>query len=191
MLEEGFVMQYIALLRGINISGKNKISMSELKKELEENKYKNVSTYLNSGNVIFQSNVKSKQRIMQDICSIIKNKFNLEIPVFIMTSSELEDVLNNNPSWWGIDNKEIYDNLIFIIPPTKYKEVYDTIGEPKDEIEKIKEYNNYIFWSYDLKNYRKSNWWVKTASTDIRNKITIRTANTMRKVLDICKETCL
>ena len=184
-------MQYIALLRGINISGKNKISMSELKKELEENKYKNVSTYLNSGNVIFQSNLKSKQCIMQDICSIIKNKFNLEIPVFVMTSSELEDVLNNNPSWWGIDNKEIYDNLIFIIPPTKYKEVYDTIGEPKDEIEKIKEYNNCIFWSYDLKNYRKSNWWVKTASTDIRNKITIRTANTMRKVLDICKETCL
>ena len=72
-----------------------------------------------------------------------------------------------------------------------YKEVYDTIGEPKDEIEKIKEYNNYIFWSYDLKNYRKSNWWVKTASTDIRNKITIRTANTMRKILEICKETCL
>lgn len=180
-------MQYIALLRGINISGKNKISMNDLKKELEENEYKNVSTYLNSGNIIFQSNVKSNQRIMQDICSIIKNKFNLEIPVFIMTSSELEDVLNNNPSWWETNNKEIYDNLIFIIPPTKYKEIYDAIGEPKSEIEKIKEYNNFIFWSYDLKNYRKSNWWVKTASTDIRNKITIRTANTMRKVLGICK----
>lgn len=47
-------MQYIALLRGINISGKNKISMNDLKKELEENEYKNVSTYLNSGNIIFQ-----------------------------------------------------------------------------------------------------------------------------------------
>lgn len=46
-------MQYIALLRGINISGKNKISMNDLKKELEENEYKNVSTYLNSGNIIF------------------------------------------------------------------------------------------------------------------------------------------
>lgn len=46
-------MKYIALLRGINISGKNKISMSELKKELEENGYQNVFTYLNSGNVVF------------------------------------------------------------------------------------------------------------------------------------------
>ena len=56
-------MKYIALLRGINISGKNKISMSELKLELEKNKYQNVSTYLNSGNVIFESNINNKEDI--------------------------------------------------------------------------------------------------------------------------------
>ena len=180
-------MKYIALLRGINISGKNKISMNELKLELENKKYKNISTYINSGNVIFESNIDNKEFIMKDINKIIKNKFNLEIPVFVMTVLELEDILNNNPNWWGTDSKEVYHNLIFIIPPTKYEEVYDTIGEPKEDIEKIKEYNNCIFWSYDLKNYRKSNWWSKTASTNISNKITIRTANTMKKVLAICK----
>ena len=180
-------MKYIVLLRGINISGKNKISMNELKQELENNKYKNVSTYLNSGNIIFESNIDNKEIIMKDINKIIKIKFNLDIPCFVMTSFELEDILNNNPDWWGTDNKEIYDNLIFIIPPTKYEEVYNTIGEPKGDIEKIEKYNNYIFWSYDLKNYRKSNWWVKTASTNIKDKITIRTANTMKKVLEICK----
>lgn len=185
--EVTIIMKYIALLRGINISGKNKISMSELKLELEKNKYQNVSTYLNSGNVIFESDIDNKESIMQEIHKIIKNKFNLEIPVFIMTAFELEDILNNNPNWWGTDNKEVYHNLIFIIPPTKYKDVYNTIGEPKEDIEKIKEYNNSIFWSYDLKNYRKSNWWSKTASTNISDKITIRTANTMKKVLEICK----
>lgn len=180
-------MKYIALLRGINISGKNKISMSELKLELEKNKYQNVSTYLNSGNVIFESNINNKEDIMKDIYKIIKNKFNLEIPIFVMTSLELEDILNNNPKWWGTENKEIYDNLIFIIPPTRCEEVYNTVGEPSKDIDKIGEYNNVIFWSFDLKNYRKSNYWVKTASTDIKDKITIRTANTMRKILEICK----
>ena len=184
-------MKYIALLRGINISGKNKISMSELKLELEKNKYQNVSTYLNSGNVIFETNMKSKGDIIKDLCTIIKNKFNLEIPIFIMTSLELEDILNNYPNWWGTDNKKIYDNLIFIIPPTQYEEVYNTIGTPSKDIEKIKEYNNSIFWSYDLKNYRKSNWWSKTASTNIKDKITIRTANTMKKILEICDSTLL
>lgn len=181
------MIKYIALLRGINISGKNKISMSELKLELEKNKYQNVSTYLNSGNVIFESNINNKETIMKDIYKIIKNKFNLEVPIFVMTSLELEDILNNSPKWWGTYNKEIYDNLIFIITSTKYEDVYNTIGEPKEDIEKIKEYNNSIFWSYDLKKYRKSNWWSKTASTNISDKITIRTANTMKKILEICK----
>ena len=162
-------MKYIALLRGINISGKNKISMPELKKLLEENNYQNVSTYLN-------------------IHTLIKTKFILDIPVYITTDKELEDILNNSPKWWGSNNKEIYDNLIFIIPPTKYEEVYNTIGLPKEGLEQIEEYNNCIFWSFDLNNYRKSNWWVKTASTDIKDKITIRTANTMRKILEICQK---
>ena len=181
-------MKYIALLRGINISGKNKISMSELKLALEENKYQNVLTYLNSGNVIFEIDVADKEFIMNDICKIIKCKFNIEIPVFVMTAFELENILNNKPNWWGTDNKEIYDNLIFIIPNAKYEDIYNTIGNPKEDIEKIKEYNNFIFWSFNLKNYRKSNWWVKTASTDIKDKITIRTANTMKKLLEICKK---
>lgn len=180
-------MKYIALLRGINISGKNKISMGELKSELDK-KYKNVSTYLNSGNVIFESEIKDKEMIMNDIYQIVKNKFDLEIPVFVMTTDELEDILNHKPEWWGTDNKEIYDNLIFIIPPTKYEDVYNTIWEPKQDIEKIEVYKNSIFWSFDLKNYRKSNWWVKTASTNIKDRITIRTSNTTKKVLEICKK---
>lgn len=178
-------MKYIALLRGINISGKNKIPMKELKLYLEE-KYQNVSTYLNSGNIIFESDM-DKETIMKDIYKTIKNKFNLEIPVFIMTLPELKELLSNAPNWWGNNNKEIYDNLIFIIPPTKYEEVYNTIGKPKENIEQIKEYNNYIFWSFDLKNYRKSNWWIKTASTNIKDKITIRTSNTMKNLLRLCE----
>ena len=180
-------MKYIALLRGINISGKNKIPMSELKKELEENKYREVITYLNSGNVIFETDIDNKETIMEDIYRIIERKFNFEIPVFVMTEFELEDILDNAPKWWGTNSKEIYDNLIFLIFPIKYEKVYNTIGMPNEDIEKIKKYNNSIFWSYDLKNYRKSIWHRKTISTNISNKITIRTANTMKKVLEICK----
>lgn len=91
-------MKYIALLRGINISGKNKISMSELKRVLEENRYENVSTYLNSGNVIFETKQKDKDSIAKNVYDIVKATFNLEIPIFIMTAVELEDILDNNPN---------------------------------------------------------------------------------------------
>lgn len=180
-------MKYIALLRGVNISGKNKIVMSKLKEVLEENNYQNVITYLNSGNVIFESSVTNKENLANDLSKIIKNNFSLDIPVFVIDENKLENVLNNAPDWWGTDNKEIYDNLIFIMPPTKYEDVYNTIGNPSENIDKIEEFHNSIFWSFNLNQYRKSNWWIKTASTSIKVKITIRTANTMKKILEICK----
>lgn len=184
--ESEIVMKYIALLRGINISGKNKIVMSELKKEFTNMGYKEVITYLNSGNVVFESDIKDKNAIKNNIQLMIKDKFKFDIPIQVITSQELEELIIHSPDWWGKDNKEIYDNIIFIIPPTTYNEVFDTIGSP-NEYEKIQEYKNNIFWSFDLKNYRKANWWSKTASTNISGKITIRTANTMKKILEISK----
>lgn len=178
--------KYIALLRGINISGKNKIPMSELKKEFEILGYEDVITYLNSGNVIFKTNEDDETTIVKIIHKMIEEKFDIDIPIYIIKASQLKELLDNQPEWWGTSNKEIYDNVIFIIPPTKFEDVYNTIGEPKKELEKIQEYKNNIFWSYDLKNYRKTNWWAKTASTSISNSITIRTANTMKKILELC-----
>ena len=180
-------MKYIALLRGINISGKNKIAMSYLKKEFTTLGYKEVLTYLNSGNVVFESDIEDKNVIKNNIQIMIKDKINLDIPTYVITLQELDELISHSPDWWGKDNKDIFDNIIFIIPPTTYNEVFDTMGSP-NEYEKIQEYKNNIFWSYDLKNYRKSNWWSKTASTEISNKITIRTANTLRKVLEISKK---
>ena len=181
-------MKYIILLRGINISGKNKISMADLKRYLTENGYQNVTTCLNSGNIILESVKNNKEKIADDISTIIKSKFNLEIPVFVMDYLALNDLLNNAPSWWGTNNKEIYDNIIFILPPTKSDEVKGVLGNLNEQIEKEFEYKNFIFWSYELKNYRKSYWWVKTASTYIKDNITIRTGNTVKKLLEICKK---
>ena len=160
--------------------------MAELKKEFETLGFENVITYLNSGNVIFTSDIQDENTITNTIHKKIEEKFKLDIPVFIIEASKLKELLENQPEWWGTAKKEIYDNIIFIIPPTTYEEVYKALGEPKQELEKIKEYKNNIFWSYSLKDYRKTNWWAKTANTSISQSITIRTANTMRKVLEMC-----
>ena len=76
-------MKYIVLLRETNISEKNKISMNELKIELEK-KYNNVMTYLNSRNIILES-FESKKNITNQILKIINDKFNLKIPIHILT----------------------------------------------------------------------------------------------------------
>ena len=75
--------------------------------------------------------------------------------------------------------------IIFIIPPAKFSDVYDEIGEPKKELEKIADYKDVIFWSFSRKDYQKTNWWSKTANANIGSKLTIRTANTVRKLVDM------
>lgn len=108
--------RYIALLRGLNISEKNKIPMSELKEAFLELNFAEVTAYLNSENVVFPSSIEDMRFLSGKIKLIIKNRFDLNIPVFIILQKKLAEILSNSPEWWGNDNKEIYDNLIFPIP---------------------------------------------------------------------------
>ena len=158
--------------------------MSILKNSLLSDGYLSVKTYLNSGNIILESDL-NKDKIVNDIVVILKNEFDVSVPVFVIEFDKLDDILNNNPKWWGTDNKEIYDNLIFIMPGVSTDEVCDALGKPSDDIEKVYVYDNVIFWSFKLDSYRKANWWIKTARTDIKDFITIRTAGTVRKLLEI------
>ena len=175
--------RYIAFLRGVNISGKNKVPMAELRKDFERLDFGEVKTYLNSGNVVFSSDEDNTERLTKQIERMIKNQFDLDIPVFVISKEELEDILYHAPDWWGDESKEIYDNLIFIMPPATFKDVYSEIGEPKEGLEKIKEYKETVFWSFSRKDYQKTNWWSKTASVNLSSKLTIRTANTVRKIV--------
>lgn len=130
-------MKYIILLRGINISGKNKISMNELKQELENLGYSNVITHLNSGNIIITTN-KKEEEIVSAVREMIKNKFGLDIPVFVIKSQDLEELVENKPSWWNTKNKEIYDNIIFILKPHTFKEISEALGNPIMKMNKLK-----------------------------------------------------
>jgi len=177
--------RYIALLRGINVGGKNKIVMAKLKTNMIELGYKDVFTYLNSGNIIFSSSENNLNNLANKIMSMIYHSFNLDIPVFIILQSDLKDILNKSPDWWGNSNKEIYNNIIFLLSPLSYENFYNEIGITNSQYEKSFNYKNIIFWSFNRKNYRKTNWWSKTANSNISNKITIRTANTLKKIAEM------
>lgn len=134
--------RYIALLRGINISGKNKMPVAELKAGFAE------AGYLNSGNVAFDSDAEDKGSISESITVMIKDRFMLDIPVPVILQEELADILANAPKWWRDDNKEIYDNLVFIFPSVDYDRLYSALGEPEAEYEKVFNYKNAVFWSF-------------------------------------------
>ena len=96
--------RYIALLRGVNISGKNKVPMAELKKCFEALDFTEVKTYLNSGNVVFSCADADAAELTGRIERMIRHEFGLDIPVFIILQEELADILLHAPVWWGTEN---------------------------------------------------------------------------------------
>ena len=177
--------KYIAFLRGINIGGKNKISMPLLKVAFEEIGFLDVITYINSGNIIFSSNIQDKNELIKKCESIIVDKFMLNIPVTIVSAKELSDTLKNTPEWWDIDKESIH-YAIFVIPPLSVEEVFKAVGEAKPEYEKLDHHGTVIFWSAPSKTFSKARW-SKIASSSVNNNVTIRNANTVNKLLLLTK----
>jgi len=177
--------KYVALLRGINVGGKNRVPMKELKDLLEENGLQDVVTYINSGNIIFSSYHSDIESLTRKLETLIFEKFRLEIPLIIIAAEELIDALNNAPEWWDVDSSA-KNNAIFVIPPTTVDEVFKEVGEIRSEYEKVSSFGRVIFWSAPLKTYSRTRWSKVTGKT-IYNRITIRNSNTVKKLVELCR----
>ena len=88
---------HISILRGINVSGQKKIKMVDLKKLYEGLGFKNVQTYIQSGNVVFESAEMNAKKLEQLIFDDIKKQYNFEVPNLILLPEEVEEALKNNP----------------------------------------------------------------------------------------------
>ena len=88
--------RHVVLLRGINIGSRNRISMPELRAALEEAGFKDVQTYLQSGNVVLESRAKP-ETVARKVSAVIKDRFGLEIAVLVRTRDELTKIVNRNP----------------------------------------------------------------------------------------------
>lgn len=178
--------KYIALLRGINVSGKNKVSMPILKEAFEKKGFSKVKTYINSGNVLFSSE-NTNQEVLTHACeALIAETFDLEISVIVFTVKELSGWLKEAPEWWNQEKQTIH-YMIFAIPPMTVSEVVDTVGEIRPAYEKISHQTKVIFWSAPRETFNKARW-SKIASSSVNPYVTIRNANTVTKLVELSKQ---
>lgn len=177
-------MKYIALLRGINVGGNNKVSMPQLKELFESLGFRNVTTYINSGNVIFDSDESSKTALVSMCETAIKQHFGFHIVCSVVSADELKHALDLAPDWWGGDNSSKH-NAIFAIAPIKALEVAQSIGEIKLEYEKVKVVEPIIFWSAPITTFSRTKY-SKIMSNEFYKSITIRNSNTTKKLLELC-----
>ncbi len=90
-------MKYVAFLRGINVGGHNKIKMETLREMFAALRFESVKTYINSGNVIFETIEADDNALAAKIEQAIQTGFSLNIKVMVRTLSEIEDIIKNNP----------------------------------------------------------------------------------------------
>ena len=109
--------RYVVLLRGINVGGKNKLSMKALKECLENLGYENVATYINSGNVVLDSK-KSAGAIEAEIEKVLPKKFKLDselIKVLALTKAAFKAVVSKRPKGFGDEPKTYHSDAIFLM----------------------------------------------------------------------------
>jgi uncharacterized protein (DUF1697 family) len=88
---------YIAILRGINVGGKNRLPMSELKAVLERAGFEEIQTYIQSGNIVFKTEETSSVKLAKRLFTTIKNNWGFQVPVIVLTAQQLSDILSVNP----------------------------------------------------------------------------------------------
>ncbi len=176
-------MKYIALLRGINVGGKAKVPMAELRNSFESLGYSDVRTYINSGNVIFESEESDQTALKIDIEDCIQKQFNLNLQIILIESTRYKKILNTAPVWWGRDTTWKH-NLIFVIEPYDMKEVVAAIGELKPDIEAICAGDGYVYQSLQFDKFGQTTTG-KLASSPVYKKMTIRNYNTSQKLLTL------
>ncbi|CAM4169233.1 DUF1697 domain-containing protein [Lacicoccus alkaliphilus] len=178
-------MKHVALLRGINIGGRNKIDMKTLKKTFENAGMEDVATYINSGNIIFTDEGTPKVHLPGVLEQAIREDFGLDIRVLIRSKDEIEAINDALPDSWKND-KGMKSDVLFL---------WEDIDDPAllEDLKIHPEFDTVIYkpgavlWSVMKVNAGKSGI-TKMVGTEIYRHMTVRNVNTFRKIHNLMKD---
>lgn len=181
------IIKYISLLRGINVGGKNRIKMDALVMCYESLGFSQVKTYIQSGNVIFESTERDKSSLQRLLEEGIKNEFGLNISIFIVSKEDLVEVLNNFP--FGEvnkieDSKRLMVSLLSEVPTQiAVRELWRFVSES----EKLHIAGKVLYLYCSPKGYRYS----KLSNNFIENKLKVIATTRNWKTVTTLYELCL
>ena len=172
------IKKYFSLLRAVNVGGNNVLSLKDLKNELTKAGFKNVKTYLQSGNLIFEDQ-RSIHEVNQGIRDLILEKFDLEIFVFTYSEDVFKKIYDAHPFMTdSFDNKKIYFSFLLTNPDQNLLEEFlnqTFLGEKFI-------YKNRVLYGYYENGYGKSRMNGSTIERRINVICTTRNYNTVKKL---------
>ena len=172
---------YVALLRGINVGGKNKVGMATLREVVAGLGCDDVGTYINSGNVLF-TDARSPRTLTPRIERAIEAEFGFPVAVQLRDLPGVRDLLEAIPDDWTND-KEQKTDVFFITPELDKPGLLDSIVHDP-EIETVLHAPGAIVWNVSRKNQGRGNA-IRLVRSDLYPLMTIRNVNTVRKLRDL------
>lgn len=176
---------YVALLRGINVGGNNKVDMKTLRGTFERVGMKDVRTYINSGNVIFNSGARDPRRLATKLEKTIEADFGFHVKVLLRDIDAMRAVVKALGGTW-INDDTMKCDVMFLWDEVDTPEVVDELPL-KPGIDNARYIPGAILWAADLPNATRSGL-SKLAGTPLYKQMTIRNRNTARKLLALMED---
>ncbi len=175
--------KYVALLRGINVGGNKKVEMTKLKKVFESLGFSSVLTYINTGNVIFETEQKDTKIITEAIEKKLKEHFGFEIRVVVRNANNIQNLCKKIPKEYA-NNTEQKTDILFLWDEYNTKNSLSLIKTANVDI--LQYIDGAILWNIKRKDYNKSgmNTFIGTV---IYKNMTARNINTVRKLAELMK----
>ena len=175
-------MRYILLLRGVNVGGKNKVSMSELKNMLLTSGFEDIDSYINSGNLFFTSYLNQESCALK-VRQVLDNNYNFNIPFALITKEEYLEDRAGLPDWWHEELAR--KDVLFFSCGLDTSNIIDFLNKENFYNEIIYVGKNAIFWGkYDESEYLKTTYHKRLIKQDFYKVITIRNGNTFEKIAE-------
>lgn len=178
--------QYLALLRGINVGGKNIIKKDKLKSAFEDLGLEKVQTYIQSGNVVFYASSTNKELLMKKIEKQLSILFNFDARIVLLSERELEKMITGAPRGFGTKPTEYRYDVIFLKAPLTATEALLKISL-KEGVDEIHGKPGVLYFSRLEKRVTQS-YVSKIVMQPMYKFMTIRNWNTTIKLLDLMKK---
>jgi uncharacterized protein (DUF1697 family) len=177
---------YIALLRGINVGGKNVIKMEHLRQVFADMGFSDVKTYIQSGNIVFRAPESDQSKLADRIENQLQKVFSAEIKTLVLTADDLKETIEKAPQNFGAEPENFRYDVWFLLPPTTVNDVVSNL-RLREGVDFLQAGKNVIYTSRLTSQMNKS-YFSKIMQTQVSKCFTIRNWNTTTKLLELTHE---
>ena len=175
-------MEYVALLRGINVGGKNKVVMSELREQIAAEGFGHVRTYINSGNLLFEAEGDApREDVAQAIEDLLARHYDFPIRLALLTAQDYLAELHSLPDWWH--GEVARRDALFYTRGLDRDHVRERIEAMELGDEAVYFGEHAVFWGkFDEKSFLKTAYHKRLLREDFYRQVTIRSGSTVEKI---------